>query len=114
MGAGKVWLLAAAPVAGRGLAVALMGCCRDLGRPGLGSLCLPGATRSATAFSVVLGLAALWAAGGLWAAAWGAALCGVVLWRLAALAREQGGINGDFLGAAIVAGELCALAGGLL
>ena len=47
------------------------------------------------------------------AAAWGAALGGLVLWRLAALAREQGGINGDFLGAAIVAGELCALAGGL-
>ncbi len=114
LGAGKVWLLAAAPVAGRALAVALMRCCRDLGRPGLGALCLPGATNHATAFCVIFGLAALWAAGGLRAAVCGAALGGLVLWRLAALAREQGGINGDFLGAAIVAGELCALAGGLL
>ena len=56
---GQVWLMAAAPVAGRGLAVALMGCCRDLGRPGLGSLCLPGATNRATVFCLAFGLAAL-------------------------------------------------------
>ena len=94
--------------------MALMRCCRDLGRPGLGALCLPGATNRATVFCVAFGLAALWGAGGFRAAAWGAALSGLVLWRLVALAREQGGINGDFLGAAIVAGELCALAGGLV
>ena len=114
LGAGKVWLLAAAPAAGRALAVALMRCCRDLGRPGLGSLCLPGATNATTFFAAGVGLAAIFAAGGFRAGAGGAALCGVVLWRLVRLAREQGGINGDFLGAAIVAGELCALAGGLL
>jgi adenosylcobinamide-GDP ribazoletransferase len=114
LGAGRVWLLAAAPVAGRAVAVVLMRLCRDLARPGLGAMFLAGATPSATAFAVACGLVALVAAGGLGPAMWGAALCWLALWRLARLAREQGGVNGDFLGAGIVAGELCVLAGGLV
>lgn len=114
LGAGRVWLLAAAPVAGRAAAVALMRCCRDIPRPGLGSLCLPGATWPNTLMAVALGLGSLLAAGGLRAAVLGTLLCALVVWRLARLARQNGGINGDFLGAAIVGCELAALAGGLL
>lgn len=114
LSSGQVWLLAAAPVAGRSAAVALMRACFDIPRPGLGSLCLPGATWGNTSFAVGLGLACLLAAGGLRAAVLGTLLCGLVVWRLARLARINGGVNGDFLGAAIVGGELAVLAGGLL
>lgn len=112
--AGRVWVLALAPTLGRAGAVVLMRACRDLARPGLGSLCLPGATGPNTLFAV--GFAA--ALGLLWAGAlplvWGCGLCGLVLWRLARLARKNGGINGDFLGAAIIGCELAVLAGGVL
>jgi len=111
---GQMWLLAAAPVAGRAAAVALMRACFDIPRPGLGALCLPGATWPNTLFAVALGFVCLLAAGGLRAAVMGTGLCGLTLWRLARLARQNGGVNGDFLGAAIVGGELAALAGGLL
>lgn len=111
---GPVWLLAAAPVAGRSAAVALMRVCHDIPRPGLGALCLPGATWPNTLFAVGFGLACLLAAGGPRSAALGTALSGLVIWRLARLARQNGGVNGDFLGAAIVGCELATLAGGLL
>ncbi|MYL83959.1 adenosylcobinamide-GDP ribazoletransferase [Desulfovibrio aerotolerans] len=114
LSSGQVWLLAAAPVAGRAAAVALMRACADIPRPGLGSLCLPGATWPNTLFAVGLGLVCLLAAGGLRAAVWGTVLGGLTLWRLARLARQNGGVNGDFLGAAIVGCELTTLAGGLL
>lgn len=110
---GRVWVLAFAPTLGRAGAVVLMRVCRDLARPGLGALCLPGATDRNTAlvvgFAVVLGL--FWA--GLGPMLLGCLLSGVVVYKLARLARRNGGINGDFLGAAIVACELAALAGGL-
>ncbi|MFP5257982.1 MAG: adenosylcobinamide-GDP ribazoletransferase [Acidobacteriota bacterium] len=110
---GRVWLLAAAPVVGRSAAVALMRACRDIARPGLGSLCLPGATWGNTCFAVGLGLICLLAAGGARAMILGTLFCGLGLWRLARLARQNGGVNGDFLGAAIVGCELAVLAGGL-
>jgi len=114
LASGRVWLLAAAPVVGRAATVALMRSCRDIARPGLGSLCLPGATLPNTLFSLGLGIAVLLAAGGVRAAVMGTVLCGLVVWRLARLARRNEGINGDFLGAAIVGCELAALAGGLI
>lgn len=114
LSAGHVWVLALAPTVGRAGAVALMRLCRDLARPGLGSLCLPGATARNTAFALAMTLAL----GLFWARPLSlmamAALCGLVLWRLARLGRKQGGINGDFLGAAIVGCELAALMGGLV
>lgn len=112
--AGRVWVLALAPTLGRAGAVVLMRVCRDLARPGLGSLCLPGATPRNTAFALCLALllGLFWAGTAQLAAA--CALCGVVLWRLARLGRKQGGINGDFLGAAIVGCELTTLLGGLV
>lgn len=114
LSAGHVWVLALAPTVGRAGAVVLMRFCRDLARPGLGSLCLPGATARNTALALVMTLALglFWARPRALMAM--AALCGLVLWRLERLGRKQGGINGDFLGAAIVGCELAVLMGGLV
>ncbi len=111
---GRVWTLAFAPVLGRAGAVVLMRACRDLARPGLGSLCLPGATAANTAIAcgVALALGLCWAGPAVTLA--GFALGGIVVWKLARLARRNGGVNGDFLGAAIVGCELAALLAGCL
>lgn len=113
-GDGRVWTLAFAPVLGRAGAVALMRLCRDIGRPGLGSLCLPGATLPNTLFALActVGLGLVWA--GPRATLAGCLLAGLVVYKLSRLARRNGGINGDFLGAAIVGGELAALLGALV
>ncbi len=113
LGMGRVWVLAFAPVLGRAGAVVLMRICRDLARPGLGALCLPGATDRNTALAVAVAVACGSAWGGVLPLLWGGVLSGAVLWSLARLARKNGGINGDFLGAAIVACELAGLAGAL-
>jgi adenosylcobinamide-GDP ribazoletransferase len=111
---GRLLMLAVAPALGRAGAVVLMWYCRDLARPGLGALCLPGATAGNTAWAVgtamVMGLLLVGPAKTVWACL----LAGVMLYFLARLARRNGGLNGDFIGAAIVGGELAALAGGLL
>lgn len=114
LGDGRVWTLAFAPVLGRAGAVALMRACRDLGRPGLGSLCLPGASWPNTLFAVgiALALGVVWA--GFTATLVASLLTGLLVYKLSRLARQNGGINGDFLGAAIVGGELAALCGALL
>ncbi len=112
--AGRVWVLAFAPVLGRTTAVALMWSCRDLRRPGLGALFLPGATwtNTLTALGITVLLGLLWA--GPARLGLGCLLAGIVMYKLARLARQNGGLNGDFLGAAIVGGELAALLAGLV
>ncbi|WP_428564579.1 MAG: adenosylcobinamide-GDP ribazoletransferase [Solidesulfovibrio sp. DCME] len=110
----RVWVLAFAPVLGRAGAVALMHVCRDIGRPGLGSLCLPGASRFNTGLALAVTLLAGLALCGGFATLWSGALAGLVVWKLSRLARRNGGVNGDFLGAAIVGCELAALLGGLV
>nr|WP_029460499.1 adenosylcobinamide-GDP ribazoletransferase [Solidesulfovibrio alcoholivorans] len=114
LAAGRVWTLAFAPVFGRAGAVALMRACRDLARPGLGSLCLPGATWANTlvACTVALVLGFFWAGAATTVTA--CIIGSVVVWKLARLARRNGGVNGDFLGAAIVGCELAALTAGCL
>lgn len=125
-------------VFGRACAVGFGRVHRAIIRPGLGGLFLAGATAPAVAwaFGLALFLAAAlgalpghtpadmpaWAqnfAPGLLIAPW-PALCFFVLAAAAALAalyplhrlaRAVGGINGDFLGAAIVLGETAAAAG---
>ncbi len=114
LASGRVWLLAAAPTFGRALAVVLMRVCRDLARPGLGSLFLPGATPRNVWLAGGFALACCLGLGGLRATFWGVVFGGVSVATLARMARRNGGINGDFLGAAIVAGELAVLAGGLV
>ncbi len=113
LGDGRIWPLAVAPAMGRAGAVVLMRVCRDLARPGLGALCLPGATAPNTAVAVGSALAFSLLLAGPLATAWAVVLGAAVLAPLSRLARRNGGINGDFLGAAIVGGELAALAAGL-
>ena len=109
----RLWVLAAAPMIARGGAVLLMRLCRDIPRPGLGSLFLAGATPGATWTAVLLTLAGSLLLVGPATTVWAMGAVAIVVGVLARLARRQGGINGDFIGAAIVAGELAACLGGL-
>lgn len=98
-------------VFGRGLAVGLMALNRDLSRPGLGAAFLAGATPARLAVAALLTLVP-----GLWAlplpSLAAALLLGLFgLAEFTALARRHGGLNGDFLGCAIVWGELSVLLG---
>lgn len=110
---GYFWALAWAPMFGRQLAIVLAHCswrgfCA-LPRPGsLGELCVRGAGPRALGVTLfftclpglflpspkTLPLAALLAAG--------------LIYALARISRSSGVFNGDFLGAAIIGGELCA------
>lgn len=98
-------------VFGRGLAVGLMALNRDRARPGLGAAFLAGATPARLGAAAALTLApGLWAMPAPSLAA--ALLLGILgLSELTALARQHGGLNGDFLGCAIVWGELSVLLG---
>ena len=111
---GRIWMLAVAPTLGRAGAVLLARACRDIPRPGLGSLCLPGATGPATIAAVVPALVFALLLAGPRATGFAVLLGAVAVWSLIRLARANGGVNGDFIGAAIVAGELAALLGSLI
>lgn len=92
-------------VLGRFAAVALAWRGKSLARPGLGALALSGATTGALWFAGLCTLAAglvLCPAPALLA---GAALAAACTAGLYALARSQGALNGDFLGAAIILAE---------
>lgn len=98
-------------VFGRGLAVGLMAINRNLARPGLAAAFLPGATPGRLALAAALTLGP-----GLWllplpALAGALLLGGLGLFELTVLARRNRGLNGDFLGCAIVWGETAALLG---
>jgi adenosylcobinamide-GDP ribazoletransferase len=101
-------------VLGRFLGVAVLCLCKDMARPGLSSLFAPGAGgktfTAALAQSIVLGLA-LSSSGAVF---WGFAAGGLVVFFLVRLAKRQHGLNGDFLGAAIVLGELAGALGALV
>lgn len=106
------WMLVWVFVFGRACGVCFGWLGRGLARPGLGALFLAGAHARAVLWALLLALGPL-----LWLrplAAGAAALCALALllplWRLA---RAVAGVNGDFLGAAIVLGE-CAAAAGLV
>lgn len=97
-------------VFGRACAVVFGRVHRTLIRPGLGGLFLSGATTPAVAWALCLALApALWLPPLPVAFATLAALA--LLFPLHRLARAVGGVNGDFLGAAVVLGETAAAAG---
>jgi adenosylcobinamide-GDP ribazoletransferase len=109
---GPAWALVWVFVFGRACGVFFGWLGRSLVRPGLGGLFLAGADAKAVAWALALALGpALW----LWPwAALCAVLCALLLLsRLYRLARAVAGLNGDFLGAAILLGE-CAAAVGLV
>jgi adenosylcobinamide-GDP ribazoletransferase len=97
-----------APAFGRFCCLLLARLGRGLSRPGLGQNALSGATPAALTLG---GGCTLLAALGLPAShtALTLALAAAPLAALLGLARRQEGLNGDFLGTAIIAGELCAL-----
>lgn len=104
---GHWWGVIWAVVFGRCCAVVFGFTARAHVRPGLGGLFLAGATPAATAWAVAAALVpALWLRP--LAAAWAVALALAALTPLRRLVTAVGGVNGDFLGAAITIGELCA------
>jgi len=107
---GPAWALVWVFVFGRACGVIFGWVGKPLVRPGLGGLFLAGADAWAVAWALALGLGpALW----LWPwAASCAALCALVLLTpLYRLAKAVAGLNGDFLGAAILLGESAAALG---
>jgi len=101
---GVVWVF----ILGRAGAVWLGYHVRHLVRPGLGKLYIDGATLGVALATTVITFAA-----GLYLAGPAAALAGVVIATLALLglfrlAEKVGGANGDFLGCAVLLGELAA------
>jgi adenosylcobinamide-GDP ribazoletransferase len=105
----KAWThLFFAPVFGRFCCLALARLGRELPRVGLGQNALRGATNRALALgAITAAIPAL-----LLPLAHLAAILALTLGPLAlllTLARRERGMNGDFLGAAIIAAELCAL-----
>ncbi len=106
--AGRPWSAAWVFCAGRCAAVGLGYATRELARPGLGALFLAGATLENTLAAV----ASTVLAGVVLAPSWGLAAALVLpplaLYPLYRLARLVDGVNGDFLGAAVVLGEISA------
>lgn len=105
---GALAALAFAPAFGRFCCLLLARMSQSLTRPGLGQNALLGATRSAL---ILGGCTALFPALFLAPSHLAASLLLAIapLGALLILGRRQGGVNGDFLGAAIIAGEFCAL-----
>jgi len=106
---GGAWAaLVFAPAFGRFCCLVLARMSQPLARPGLGQNALLGATRSA----LILGGGTTLLAAFLLTPSHVAVTLLLALAPLAALlvlGRKQGAVNGDFLGAAIIAGEFCAL-----
>lgn len=102
-----ILVLAWVPLFGRGCGVLFGYAHRALTRPGLGGLFLSGATVPAVLWAALLALALGLVLDPLASAL--AALCaGLLLLPLSRLGRSVGGVNGDFLGAAILLGETAA------
>lgn len=97
-----------APVCGRYCAVVLAAFGKKLTRPGLGSTTLAGATAPALALGGATTLCAALFSPPTHIVC-GALLAAPALLFLLRLGRRVHGLNGDFLGTAIVAGEICAL-----
>ena len=95
-------------VMGRALSVAALALCRRRVRPGLSSLFAPGATAGMVAFILAQALVLGLVAAPVSAVCLGLLGSALVLAFLARLSIRQDGFNGDFIGAAIVLGELVA------
>lgn len=106
---GGAWAaLVFAPAFGRFCCLVLARMSQPLARPGLGQNALLGATRSALILGGGTTLFAAFLLNPIHAAVT-LLLALAPLAALLVLGRKQGAVNGDFLGAAIIAGEFCAL-----
>ncbi len=105
--AGDWWAVIWAVVFGRACAVVFGWTTRGYARPGLGGLFLAGANAPAALWALAAALApALWLRP--FAALWAVAAALILLTPLRRLVSAVGGVNGDFLGAAIILGEISA------
>lgn len=105
----RAWsTLVLAPVFGRLCCLILARLGQSLSRPGLGSNALAGATDRALTIGLISTLGLALATPWLQALS-GMALAALPLFLLLRLGTRQQGLNGDFLGAAIIAGEICIL-----
>lgn len=110
---GQWWAVIWAVVFGRACAVVFGFTARAYVRPGLGGLFLSGASPAAALWAAACALApALWLRPV--AAAWAVAAALLLLTPLRRLVTAVGGVNGDFLGAAIILGEISAALGFVL
>ncbi len=101
-------------VLGRLAGLVLLRLNRTRVRPGLGALFASGATVDALGWACACAAVA-----GALLCPWrtlaaSLVLCALPVWRFTRLSRFQGGFNGDFIGAGIVLGELCAALSALL
>ncbi|MDR3641810.1 MAG: adenosylcobinamide-GDP ribazoletransferase [Humidesulfovibrio sp.] len=110
LGHARAWMLPWVFVFGRACGVCFGGVNRAYSRPGLGGLFLSGADAKAVCWALLLALGpALWL--NPLAALYAVLTVLVLLTPLYRLVRAVAGVNGDFLGASIIMGELAAAAG---
>lgn len=105
---GQYWAVAWAFVLGRAAAVWLAYHVRHLVRPGLGKLYIDGATLGVALAATLITFAAGWIMIGLAATLASTIIVTLLLFGLFRLAENVGGANGDFLGCAVILGELAA------
>jgi adenosylcobinamide-GDP ribazoletransferase len=105
---GEYWAAAWAFVLGRAAAVWLGYHVRHLVRPGLGKLYIDGATLGVALTATLFTFAAGWIMAGLAVTLASTVIATLALFGLYRLADRVGGANGDFLGCAVILGELAA------
>jgi len=101
-------------VLGRFVSLTVLCLCKGIVRPGLSALFAPGAGWRTFTAALGLTLVSGLAMSSPGAVFWGVAIGGLVTIFLVRLARRQHGVNGDFMGAAIVLGELAGALGALV
>ena len=106
----EAWaVLIFAPIAGRVAAVFIGGMGNAPDASTNGRLFLQGATTQTMAVQGALTLITGIILCGIIPTAMTILICGLAIWSFLRLGKVQGGINGDFLGATVIAGELAAM-----
>lgn len=100
-----VWAL----VMGRSVVSPLASLAAPAQREGLGRIVYAGASGQALAFSIALPLLTGIICAGFWATLTVIVATGGIIWLVSRVAAREGGLSGDFFGAAIVLTELCTL-----
>lgn len=98
-----------APIAGRVAAVIIGGLGNAPAASTQGRLFLEGATRTTILIQTALAILTGFALCGFLPTLYTVLLCALPIWSYLRLAKQQGGINGDFLGATVIGGELAAM-----